>query len=75
MNFTGKSAFHGMSRSPRSTASMWGIPLPGASGAKRIVSQPIRQPTTRPTSGRTIHPQSGRSCAAARRASRAWSTP
>ena len=40
-NFTGKSAFHGMSRSPRSTASMCGMPLPGASGANRTVSQPM----------------------------------
>jgi len=55
MNFTGKSAFHGMSRSPRSTASMWGMPLPGASGAKRTVSQPVVHPTARPKE-RQRHP-------------------
>ena len=59
MNFTGRRAFHGMSRSPRSTASMWGMPLPGASGAKRIVSQPVVHPTARPKRGSATQPQSG----------------
>ena len=75
MNFTGKRAFDGMSRSPRSTASMWGMPLPGASGAKRTVSQPVAHPTARPKRGSATQPQSGCAWAASRRASRTWSTP
>ena len=38
---------------------MCGMPLPGASGANRTVSQPMVHPTTRPITGSTAHPESG----------------